>query len=308
MNGTAAYSVIVRPALRFPARETAAPALLRMVDRLQAQVDAARHAASTRALDDPFWLATIPWDLKRNELTHPLSATWLRQGEQPRRKALRDTVAEFQACLSAHRLLADALHATDARVFTARLCEAAALICPEAGGRLRDMPIGLDRDADGTQVLFGEAAQVPARLAELHGDHGDCGWPPAVRAIATMAVLLNIHPFLDGNGRCARALFNVVLFDAISAGGPCEPRGSEGLALAFLRNYVPLRDALAASDGGYEIRLREAETHGNWAPLIAYFIAVFAALCEAYEALPGAPVREMGVRIQDMNNKDRRFE
>lgn len=46
-----------------------------------------------------------------------------------------------------------------------------------------------------------------------------------------------------------------------------------------------------ASDRGYEIRLREAETHGNWAPLIGYFIAVFAALAEAHAGGTGRRAR-----------------
>jgi hypothetical protein len=287
VNAASVHKIIVRPSLRFPMRGAASPALLRMMDRLQAQVDVARHAASIHPPDDPAWLATIPWDAKRNELTHPLSSTWLQQGTHPRRKEARDTVAEFQACLSARHQLEQTLHAVDAGEFTQALCKASALLCPEAGGRLRDMPIGLEQDGDGTQVLFGDAADVPARLAELHADHRDCRWPPVVRAVATMAVLLNIHPFVDGNGRCARALFNIVLMDAVGPETEVESPVIADNAQQALLTYVPLRDALAASDGGYELRLREAETHGNWAPLINYFIAVFAALADAYTRGPG---------------------
>lgn len=290
MNAVPAHTIIVRPALRFPARDDAPPALLRMADRLQAHADALRDAAAGNPPPGPAWFATIPWSARRNELTHPLSSTWLHQGTQPRHKELRDTVAELQAFLSARRWLVQALRAADAGDFTQALCTAAALLCPDAGGRLRDAPVGLECDGDGTQVLFGDAVQVPARLAELHADHRDCRWPPAMRAVATMAVLLNIHPFSDGNGRCARGLFNSVLIDAFASDAAIGAQCDMDSAIPTLLAYVPLRDALAASEGGYEIRLREAETHGNWAPLIGYFSAVFSTLADAYTGrLPLVP-------------------
>jgi hypothetical protein len=39
---------------------------------------------------------------------------------------------------------------------------------------------------------------------------------------------------------------------------------------------------MQASDAGFEIRLRDAETNGNWAPLIVYFTTVFRVLAEAH--------------------------
>jgi Fic family protein len=91
--------------------------------------------------------------------------------------------------------------------------------------------------------------------------------PRTLRAIVAMTGILNTHPFPDGNGRCARALFNAVL-------------GQE--SGACFSSYVPLKAAMQASDAGFEIRLRDAETNGNWAPLIVYFTTVFRVLAEAH--------------------------
>lgn len=277
--------MIVRPTLRFPDREAAPAALVRMADRTQAQADSAYGAALENPALDDSWFATIAWEEYRRELAHPLSAVW--RGQGPRREQRRDGMAEFHAFLSARTLLIDALDSPSAERFVQSLCEAAALLCPDVGGRLRDAPAGLIPDGNGIRVEFGPATEVRVRLAMLHAEYRACLWPPAVRALAAMAVLLNIHPFADGNGRCARALFNAAL-----CLDPRRPVQRDGFGGAPTQTdvrcaYIPLRGALLVSDAGYEIRLREAETNANWSPLFGYFRAVFAAMADAHAGSSG---------------------
>ncbi|MGK6356623.1 Fic family protein [Sphingomonas sp. DT-207] len=74
---------------------------------------------------------------------------------------------------------------------------------------------------------------------------------PLFAAIVTLALLVNCHPFIDGNGRVGRILFNA-----------CLRIGGLGVD-----EYIPFYEAAERSRGGYEISLRTAEIRGEWEPL-----------------------------------------
>ncbi len=244
--------------------------LKRMVVRLEEAADTLRQSASGNPnAYEKVWFAALPWTEHCADLAHPLSERWILRGNGRRHREARDIVAELDAYLAARALLSEALASSSSSQFVERLRAGCAIVGCPVGMDLRTTPIGLAPDADVTMVQFGHGDAVADRLAELFEDYRSTDLPPAYRAVAAMCVLLNIHPFVDANGRCARALFNA----ALSAD---EPSG-----LAY---YVPLRAALDASNGGFEIRLRDAETHGNWAPLIGYFTTVFHILSNAHAA------------------------
>jgi Fic/DOC family len=269
MNAIAASMTIVRPPLRFPDWDAMPNAFKRMVGRLEVQADATREAAARSGTDATVAierLAMIPWHRYENELQHPLSARWLQRGGGHRGAEVRDVVAEFEAYRDVRTTLSDGLTAADADGFLQALKSASQRLCPEGAGDFRSTPIGLEPDADGTVVCFGDWSQVSERLRELFSDYRQSALPPTMKALSSMAVLLNIHPFADGNGRCARALFNAAYSgDAIMA-------------------YVPLRAALEASTAGFEMRLREAETNGNWAPIVTYLTTVLAIVADNHAA------------------------
>ncbi|WP_343635704.1 Fic family protein [Roseateles sp.] len=85
-------------------------------------------------------------------------------------------------------------------------------------------------------------------------------WPDGtlegfVAAVIEFVCVNSYHPFADGNGRCSRILFNARM-----------------RALGLPENtYIPLKEMFWASFGGYEIRLRQVELHGDWLPMLSYF-------------------------------------
>ncbi len=85
---------------------------------------------------------------------------------------------------------------------------------PDDGGRFQrpqDRRVQVMDTRDG-EVMFmpPPAAELPeriARLCEFANDTGDESPHPLLRAVILHFWLAYLHPFADGNGRCARALF-----------------------------------------------------------------------------------------------------
>jgi Fic/DOC family len=123
-------------------------------------------------------------------------------------------------------------------------------------GLLRTRAIATDADPAGRHVVFVNPKAVSSQL-ELLDTFLETSKEvsPAFRAIIALVMITNCHPFPDGNGRAARAFFNALL----------DQKGPLG------RLYLPLKEIAIFSRGGYIIRVRQAEIHGDWAP-IADFI------------------------------------
>jgi hypothetical protein len=118
--------------------------------------------------------------------------------------------------------------------------------------------VGFAADKSGTSIVFPASALVPKQMELLRCSIAETRHHPAlVRATIAATLLLNAHPFLDGNGRLSRLLFNFVLRQA----------GMQEWV------YIPLYEIARRSNGGYEIALRRAEIFGNWQPLLSYYDA-----------------------------------
>ena len=65
----------------------------------------------------------------------------------------------------------------------------------------------------GTNYLPPKHVQVPDLMAKFGSSHSP-SWHPIEHAAMAHTELVNIHPFLDGNGRTARLLMNLILLRA----------------------------------------------------------------------------------------------
>lgn len=140
-------------------------------------------------------------------------------------------------------------HARSASDFRSALGAANALVAPP--GELRRNEVGLPRTCGALQVLFPEPAGLAHRLDEIHAFVS--GQPrSAVVAMVALAAILNAHPFVDGNGRLARALYAHLL-------------GTMGLS-----GYFPFAAVIHNSRGAFELCLREGEVRQNWHPFLRY--------------------------------------
>jgi Fic family protein len=163
-------------------------------------------------------------------------------------------VNNYRAMMRAKDLMAQTIESTDVldlhRVVTQGTLDEEA-----DAGRLQrpeDTRIGVYSEADGTQVHAPPAAEeLPARLDALvrfaAGETGEGFLHPVVKAIVLHFMLAYDHPFSDGNGRTARALFYWSLL-------------RDGYWLA---EYVSISSILKRGPAKYGRAFLHTETDGN---------------------------------------------
>ena len=126
------------------------------------------------------------------------------------------------------------------------------------GSTIRDHMVNNGEDLAHGRAIYPCFKLINAQLARIHQflvQYLDT--QPAFTAIVAYASISNLHPFPDGNGRVARMLYNLLIRSAFPQ--------------AF---YLPIYEISALSRMGLIIRLRQADYHGAWLPLISLFSIV----------------------------------
>lgn len=145
--------------------------------------------------------------------TTSVAKDMLRSGRAPRDYGERMIVNNFRTMLELKRWLRQPL--TPDTVFEIhRMLTDGTLKDPGAAGRFRQAGenIVVEDETGTTLHVPPPAAELPQRMQALcdfanQGDDGDYFIHPVVRAISIHFMIGYDHPFVDGNGRTARALF-----------------------------------------------------------------------------------------------------
>ena len=144
--------------------------------------------------------------------TRRVAKEMLLTGRKPQNQSERMIANNFEAMQLMRRRVAEPL--TPAFIHELHEVVTAGTVDPEEAGRLRreDEAVTVQDRADG-QILHTPPAadELPERLQRLcafANDRSDEAFiHPVVRAISLHFMLAYDHPFVDGNGRTARALF-----------------------------------------------------------------------------------------------------
>lgn len=220
--------------------------------RAQAHVLAAPPTMEARVRA---WLEGAPLNLSRDwnldpALRHPLSPWFAPDAGAAREgRSLREwsVVDEFGG------RLVTAIAAEDTADFVRGLATLAS-----HGLRRRVVPrrrgVGTERDQSGRRVAFPPAASIADRMVLIHERLRAPDGPVIHQAVIALAAISNCHPFVDGNGRTGRMLFNALL--------------RHGLARPRL--YAPLHELTTLAGGTLTLAVREAELHGRWEPLFGF--------------------------------------
>jgi hypothetical protein len=119
---------------------------------------------------------------------------------------------------------------------------------------LRTHSVATACDGAGNRVVFPHFDQCLPLLRDLHGFvRANAGRYPTLCAMAAYVGINHAHPFTDGNGRTARAAYNLIV--AASSGS---------------RHFLPIHGFNALARGGLIIKVRRAMYGGDWAPLLAF--------------------------------------
>jgi hypothetical protein len=117
--------------------------------------------------------------------------------------------------------------------------------------------IATDPDREGRHIVFPGPERIAPQLRSLDAFLArEQRSARAFRAIVAMLVILNCHPLRDGNGRTSRIAFNRIVRPGTQAFG----------------YYLPLYEIGILARGGFVIRMRQAELHGDWTPIAEYVL------------------------------------
>jgi Fic family protein len=248
-------NVVERKLLLYPDLKLLAVETLRYVGRTNKQLVVHGHrnrAEQLQIIHSDDSLAVLrhslsPYYMQRNPPAHVASRS-LSEVE-----AMSQLAEAFASCMEQYRPLQ-----------FYRFIEALGCLLLEKPTSLRKGSVFTTADRQGSRVKYPDADHIEPALNEMHRfilSRKD-SLPDVVTAVVVSTALLNCHPLVDGNGRAARILLNFLL-------------------LRSPQNYLHLYDAYSAAQGGYQIRVRMAETLGEWDELLGFYCSLISRLCAA---------------------------
>jgi Fic/DOC family len=117
----------------------------------------------------------------------------------------------------------------------------------------RSGSVGTLPDTKGNSITYPPPECVDGQIRELsHWLSSNRRFALACAPVA-MNAIFNLHPFDDYNGRCGRLMFNLL----------CRTNDER-------RPFIPLHELGVLSRGAFTVRLRTAQYHGRWEPLLNY--------------------------------------
>ena len=121
---------------------------------------------------------------------------------------------------------------------------------------IREKKVFTEPDVHGYFWEYTDHQIIRSKLMELYNFLISAHPHPPILVAAVFIVQFNcLHPFIDGNGRTSRVIFNAIL----------QKFGAS-------RNiYIPCKNIFDICDRGFTIRLRYTFLKNDWEPVLIYF-------------------------------------
>ncbi|POA51828.1 MULTISPECIES: Fic family protein [unclassified Pseudomonas] len=246
-------NVVERKLLLYPDLKSLAVETLQYVDRTNKLL--ALHGHRNRAEQ----LQIIHSDESLAVLRHSLSPYYMLRN--PPTQAASRSLSEIEVMSNLTQLFAGCIEQYRPLQFY-NFIETLGCLLLEKPTSLRKGPIFTTVDRQGSRVKYPDADHIEPALNNMHRfilSRKD-SLPDVATAVVVSTALLNCHPLVDGNGRAARILLNFLL-------------------LRSPQNYLYFYDAYSAAQGGYQIRIRMAETLGDWDELMGFYCFLIGRMC-----------------------------
>ncbi|MBI6132237.1 hypothetical protein GVN99_04860 [Serratia marcescens] len=131
---------------------------------------------------------------------------------------------------------------------------------------VRNVPMKSSSDSEGCYVKYIEHEHLADGMRKVWGIMVNAPYHCLFSAVVSSVMLLAYHPFIDGNGRFSRLLMNAML-----------SRDKE--------SYIPFYDVYHQSQGGYFIRLRQAQLFLEWDGIIVFHSHILDFLTSGYSKI-----------------------
>jgi Fic family protein len=217
--------------------------------------------------------ATTSSQLEGASTTRRVAKDLIRSGRPPRDRSERMVLNNFMAMERVSELRSEAL-SPELVCEIHRIVTDGTLDDPDAAGRYQsssETRVGVFDDRGGLPYLPPPAEEIPDRVAELcafaNGKDSGSYLPGVLRALAIHFTVGFIHPFEDGNGRTARALF---YWSMLNQG-------------YWLTEFLSVSSLLKRAAARYGRSFLHTETDGN--DLTYFFIYHLGILHRAVDAL-----------------------
>jgi hypothetical protein len=230
--------------------------------------DSLRDLSQCREPRTSVEVSMCEWFMANDVQTEPYGWSILASQARSNPRAMNTTLIRRQMFTKAERTVPRFA----ATVFDQAELVQCARLASRRSGAFRKADIFTQPDRDGARIKFVARNKVRSRVDEILGtiNESGCDQQPSLRAIWVMLAFLNCHPYVDGNGRTSKYLFNLVL-------------AKSGISSEYL---LPLSTITLGSQVFFAICARRAELQDSFDMILKFLATAIALTKLCFEKKP----------------------
>ncbi|MFT4719262.1 MAG: hypothetical protein ACI9SB_000426 [Candidatus Azotimanducaceae bacterium] len=230
--------------------------------------DSLRDLSQCRDLGASVEVSMCEWLMANGVQTEPYGWSILANQARSKPRAMNTTLMRRQMFTLAERTIPRFA----ANVFDQAELVQCARLASHRSGAFRKADVFTTPDRDGARIRFIARNKVRGRIEEILRtiNESECDQHTSLRATWVMLAFINCHPYVDGNGRTSKYLFNLVL-------------AKSGISSEYL---LPLSTITLGSQGFFNICARRAELQDSFDMILKFLTTAIALTKLCFEKKP----------------------
>jgi hypothetical protein len=230
--------------------------------------DSLRDLSQYRDLGASVEVSMGEWFMANGVQTEPYGWSILANQARSNPRAMNTTLMRRHMFMQAERAVARFA----ASVFDQTELAQCARLVSHGSGTFRKAEVFTQPDRDGARIKFIARDRVRGRIEEILRTINEPEYEQhtSLRATWVMLAFLNCHPYVDGNGRTSKYLFNLVL-------------AKSGISSEYL---LPLSAITLGSQGFFAICARRAERQDSFDMILKFLATAIALTKLCFEKKP----------------------